>query len=172
MYKKKSTKKNKPNKPNKRKNKKTTQTYKTYKKGGNTIPKNNSLENPIFSNNLEILANQRLLNRIRDTIQYCNDLIQHLKIEQEILWQEKFELSENYLSDRNDELYKEIHKVYQKIEETQNELIKILNYQEQFVTIYDILSNTGEELTPAIRQRYIDEYNDLTLELYQLYNKE
>ena len=140
-----------------------------YKKGGNTIPKNNSLENPLFSNNLEIIANQRLLNRIEDTIQYCRKIIQDLNIENEILWQEKFELSENYLSNRNDELYKEIHKLYQKIEETQNKLSQILNYQAQFLTIYDILSNTGEELTPEVRQRYIDEYNDLTLELYQKY---
>ena len=60
-------------------------------------------------------------------------------------------------------------KLYQKIEETQNKLSQILNYQAQFLTIYDILSNTGEELTPEVRQRYIDEYNDLTLELYQKY---
>jgi len=140
-----------------------------HKKGGNTIQKKNSLENPRFSNNLEIIANQRLLNRILDTIQYCRDLIQHLKIENEILWQEKFKLSENYLSNRNDELYKEIQKVYHKIDKLQNEYSQILRYIAQFITIYDVLSNTGEELTPEVRQRYIDEYNDLTIELYQQY---
>lgn len=140
-----------------------------YKKGGNTIPKNNSLENPRFSNNLEIIANQRLLNRILDTIQYCHDLIQHLKIEYEILRQEKIELSEKYLSNQNDELYKEIQKLYPKMDKLQNEYSQILRYNGQFITIYDVLSNTGEELTPEVRQRYIDEYNDLTLELYQKY---
>ena len=83
--------------------------------------------------------------------------------------QKKIKLSEKYLSNQNDELYKKIQKVYQKIEETQNKYSQILNYQAQFLTIYDILSNTGEELTPEVRQRYIDEYNDLTLELYQKY---
>ena len=87
------------------------------------------------------------------------------------MWRKKFGLSENYLHKRNDELYKDINKVYEKIEKTKNELSKILNYKEQLLTIYDILSNTGEELIPDVRQRYIDEYNDLTLELYQLYNK-
>ena len=85
------------------------------------------------------------------------------------MWQEKFELSENYLHNRNDELYIEIHKVYQKIEKLHNEYSQILRYKTQFLTIYDILSNTGEELIPDVRQRYIDEYNDLTLELHQLY---
>ena len=66
-------------------------------------------------------------------------------------------------------MWQEKFKLYQKIEETQNKLSQILNYQAQFLTIYDILSNTGEELTPEVRQRYIDEYNDLTLELYQKY---
>ena len=161
----------KKNKTNRRRNKKTltkkNKRYK-YKKGGNTIPKNNSLENPRFSNNLEIIANERLLNRIVDTIQYCDDLIQHLKIENEIE-NEIFELSEKYLSEPNEELYKEIQKLYHKMDELHNEFSKILNYKKQFISIYDVLSTTGDELTPEIRQRYIDEYNDLTIELYQQY---
>jgi hypothetical protein len=48
-----------------------------------------------------------------------------------------------------------------------NEIIKLYDYRIEFVKILDILSNTGEELTPGGREMYIDRYKDLTMQLYQ-----
>jgi hypothetical protein len=145
---------------------------KKQKKGGNISSKNNYsnyLENQPFSDNLEILQNQRILNRIHDTIQKCRDIIIHLNFEKEILFQENFELSETYLSNPNEELYEEINELHKKIRKIQNEQEDLYNYHTQFFKIYDILSNTGEELTRDVRQRYIDEYSNLTMELHQKY---
>jgi hypothetical protein len=169
----------KKNKTNRRRNKKPLSKKKNplnnrkkYKKGGNISSKNNYsnyLENQPFSDNLELLQNQRILNRIHDTIQKCRDIVIHLNFEKEILFQEKFELSETYLSNPNEELYEEINELYKKIRKIQNEQEDLYNYNTQFFKIYDILSNTGEELTRDVRQRYIDEYNNLTMELHQKY---
>lgn len=145
---------------------------KKQKKGGNISSKNNYsnyLENQPFPDNLKILQNERILNRIQDTIQKCRDIIQDLDIEKDILFKEKYELSENYLHNLNEEIYNKIHELNQKIRQIQNEQIDLYDYQKQFFKIYDILSNTGEELTPDGRERYIDEYKNLTMELHQKY---
>jgi predicted nuclease with TOPRIM domain len=162
----------KKNKTNRRRNKKTltkkNKRYK-YKKGGNTNSRDKPLENEFFPDNLKILQNERILNRIKDTIQKCRDVIQNLNIEKDILFQEKVELSETYLSNLNEEIFNKIHELYKKINKIQNEQIDLYNYHTQFSKIYDILSNTGEELTPDGRERYIDEYNMLAMKFRQQY---
>ena len=42
---------------------------------------------------------------------------------------------------------------------------KMINYKIELNGIYNILNSDGEELTPDIRQRYVNEYNDLTIEM-------
>jgi len=162
----------KKNKTNRRRNKKTlTKRNKRnkYKKGGNTNSMNKPLGNETIPDQFKILQNQRVLNRIEDTIQQCRDILQHLNFEKEILFQEKFELSKTYLSNPNKELYEEIHELYEKINQIQDEQEDLYNYHTQFFKIYDILSNTGEELTPDGRERYIDEYNVLAMEFREKY---
>jgi hypothetical protein len=162
----------KKNKTKRRRNKKTlskkNKLYK-YKKGGNTNSRDKPLENEFFPDNLKILQNERILNRIHDTIQKCRDIIIHLNFEKEILFQEKYELSENYLNNLNEEIYNKIHELNQKISQIQNEQIDLYGYHTQFFKIYDILSTTGEELTPDGRERYIDEYNILAIKFGQQY---
>ena len=89
----------------------------------------------------------------------------------EILSQEITGLEES-LSHDNDyktklELYDEILRVYEEKNKIQDEMIKLYNFRTEFSKILDILSNTGEELTPDGREMYIDRYKDLTMQLYQ-----
>jgi hypothetical protein len=165
MYKK-TTKKNKINKRNRKRNK----SVKKQKKGGNRSFKKHSLANEL-PDNLANEQNERLLDRIRDNIQYCIERVQELESQKEILFQEKKSLEET-LSHANDnktklELHDEIVRVYKEINKINNEIIKLYNYRIEFAKIVDILSNTGEELTPDGREMYIDRYKDLTMQLYQ-----
>jgi hypothetical protein len=165
MYKK-TTKKNKINKRNRKRNK----SVKKQKKGGNRSFKKHSLANEL-PDNLANEQNERILDRIRDNIQYCIERVQELESQKEILFQEKKGLEET-LSHANDnktklELHDEIVRVYKEINKINNEIIKLYDYRIEFVKILDILSNTGEELTPDGREMYIDRYKDLTMQLYQ-----
>jgi hypothetical protein len=167
MYKK-TTKKNKINKRNRKRNK--NKSVKKQKKGGNRSFKKHSLANEL-PDNLANEQNERLLDRIRDNIQYCIERVTELESQKEILFQEKKGLEET-LSHANDnktksELYNEIERVYKEINKIQHEIIKLYNYRIEFVKILDILSNTGEELTPDGREMYINRYKDLTMQLYQ-----
>jgi hypothetical protein len=164
MYKK-TTKKNKINRQ-RNKNK----SVKNKKKGGNRSFKKHSLANEL-PDNLANEQNERILGRIRADIQYCIERISELELQKEILFQEKTDLEET-LSHANDnktksELYNEIERVYKEINKIQNEMIKLYDYRIEFTKILDILSNTGEELTPDGREMYIDRYKDLTMQLYQ-----
>jgi chromosome segregation ATPase len=164
MYKK-TTKKNKINRQ-RNKNK----SVKNKKKGGNRSFKKHSLANEL-PDNLANEQNERILGRIRADIQYCIERISELELQKEILFQEKTDLEET-LSHANDnktksELYNEIERVYKEINKIQNEMIKLYDYRIEFTKILDILSNTGEELTPDGREMYIDRYKDLTMKLYQ-----
>ena len=164
MYKK-TTKKNKINRQ-RNKNK----SVKNKKKGGNRSLKKLSLANEL-PDNLANEQNERILGRIRADIQYCIERVTELELQKEILYQEKTDLEET-LSHANDnktklELYDEIVRVYKEINKINNEIIKLYNYRIEFAKILDILSNTGEELTPDGREMYIDRYKDLTMQLYQ-----
>jgi chromosome segregation ATPase len=164
MYKK-TTKKNKINRQ-RNKNK----SVKKQKKGGNRSFKKHSLANEL-PDNLANEQNERILGRIRADIQYCIERISELELQKEILFQEKTDIEET-LSHANDnktksELYNEIERVYKEINKIQNEMIKLYDYRIEFTKILDILSNTGEELTPDGREMYIDRYKDLTMQLYQ-----
>jgi hypothetical protein len=167
MYKK-TTKRNKINKRNRQRNK--NKSVKNKKKGGNRSFKKHSLANEL-PDNLANEQNERILDRIRDNIQYCIERVSELEFQKEILFQEKKNL-EKTLSHANDnktklELNDEIVRVYKEINKIQNEMIKLYDYRIEFVKILDILSNTGEELTPDGREMYIDRYKDLTMQLYQ-----
>ena len=121
--------------------------------------------------NLANEQNERILDRIRADIQYCIERVTELELQKEILFQEKTGLEET-LSHANDnktklELHDEIVRVYKEINKINNEIIKLYNYRIEFAKILDILSNTGEELTPDGREMYIDRYKDLTMQLYQ-----
>ena len=121
--------------------------------------------------NLANEQNERILDRIRDNIQYCIERVTELELQKEILFQEKTDLEET-LSHANDnktklELNDEILRVYKEINKIQYEMIKLYDYRIEFTKILDILSNTGEELTPDGREMYIDRYKDLTMQLYQ-----
>ena len=164
MYKK-TTKKNKINRQ-RNKNK----SVKKQKNGGNRSFKKHSLANEL-PDNLANEQNERILDRIRDNIQYCIERIPELEFQKEILFQEKTDLEET-LSHANDdetklEVHDEIVRVYKEINKIQNEIIKLYEYRIEFAKILDILSNTGEELTPDGREMYIDRYKDLTMQLYQ-----
>lgn len=164
MYKK-TTKKNKINRQ-RNKNK----SLKNTKKGGNRSFKNDSLTNE-FPDNLANEQNERILDRIRDDMQYCVVRISELELQIEILSQ-KIKGLEESLSHDNDnktklELLDEIITVYKEKNKIQDEMIKLYNYRIEFAKILDILSNTGEELTPDGREMYIDRYKDLTMQLYQ-----
>ena len=158
----------KRNKINRQRNK--NKSLKKQKKGGNRSFKNHSLANE-FPDNLANEQNERILDRIRDDMQYCVVRISELELQKEILSQEITGLRES-LSHDNDyktklELYDEILRVYEEKNKIHDEMSKLYNYRTEFSKILDILSNTGEELTPDGREMYIDRYKDLTMQLYQ-----
>jgi len=76
----------KKNKINRQRNK--NKSVKKQKKGGNRSFKKHSLANEI-PDNLANEQNERILDRIRDNIQYCIELIPELEFQKEILFQEK-----------------------------------------------------------------------------------
>jgi hypothetical protein len=158
----------KKNKINRQRNK--NKSVKKQKKGGNRSFKKHSLANEL-PDNLANEQNERILDRIRDNIQYCIERVPELEFQKEILFQKKTDLKET-LSHANDyktklELNDEIVRVYKEIHKIQYEIIKLYDYHIEFVKILDILSNTGEELTPDGREMYIDRYKNLTMQLYQ-----
>lgn len=163
MYKK-TTKRNKINRP-RHKNKSLKKT-----KGGNRSFKNHSLQNE-FPDNLANEQNERILDRIRDDIQYCIERTSELELQNELLSQKITGLEESLSHDNDNktklELLDEIITVYKEKNKIQDEMIKLYNYRTEFAKILDILSNTGEELTPDGREMYIDRYKDLTMQLYQ-----
>jgi len=158
----------KKNKINRQRNK--NKSVKKQKKGGNRSFKKHSLANEI-PDNLANEQNERILDRIRDNIQYCIERVPELEFQKEILFQEKKGLEET-LSHANDnktktELHDEMERVYKEIKKINNEIIKLYEYRIEFTKILDILSNTGEELTHDGREMYIERYKDLTIQLYQ-----
>jgi len=158
MYKnKKSTKKNKLK--NKLKNQKRT-LRKKLKKGGKIVPKTKEFEFQTTPNNLIIL------NRIENSINSCNNYIHNIQALYDNIYDNQFiPIHDRMQAKPSVEIFNEAKEVEAILKNIQIVEKKMISYKEEMNGIYNILNSDGEELTHDVRQRYVNEYNDLTIEM-------
>ena len=160
MYKNKNNNSTKKNKfKNKLKYKKRT-LRKKLKKGGKIVPKTQEFEFGTSPNNLIIL------NRIENSINRCNNHVHNIQSLYDDIYDNQFlPLHDRMQAKPSVEIFNQAKEVEAILKNIQIVEKKMINYKIELNGIYNILNSDGEELTPDIRQRYVNEYNDLTIEM-------
>lgn len=162
MYKnKKPTKKNKLK--NKLRNKNKTlrkRNLKKSKKGGKIVPRDKNLEFDDSPNRLIVL------NRIQNSINVCDNHVHNIQSLYNDIYDNKFiPIYDRMQSNPSVEIFNEAKEVETTLKNIQIVEKKMINYSGELNAIFNILNSDDEELTPDVRERYVNEYNDLSIEM-------